>query len=90
MFKCLNGLSSSLSASLPTMHLCNQTNLRSTTSMNLIPTKPKTSAFKNSLTCRYSGVTLWNRLPVDVKKSKNVNVFQEKDGNVSHVEICLS
>ena len=51
-----------------------QRNLRSFDNMNLYKAKPNCEHFKNSL--QYTGASIWNELPLDVKEAESVYSFK--------------
>ena len=51
-------------------------NLRSARNDCLYLKKPKTEAMKKSLS--YSGASIWNQLPQDVKNAKTLDAFKRK------------
>ena len=51
-------------------------NLRSVANKNFLIPKPKLNLFKNSLS--YSGAIIWNSIPLEIKKSKSLDIFVNK------------
>ena len=51
-------------------------NLISVTHKNYLLPQPKCNLFKGSLS--YSGVVVWNSIPIDIKNSKSLDIFIKK------------
>ena len=76
MYKCLNGLLPDyISLQENENHLVNY-NLRFSENKDLFLQRPKTNFYKKSF--KYSGVKLWNDLPLNIKTLPNVEIFKSK------------
>ena len=51
-------------------------NLRAVANRNFLKPKPILNLFKNSLS--YSGATIWNSIPLEIKNSNSLDVFVNK------------
>ena len=77
MFKCMNGIAPEyLSDNLHSISDVHSYSLRSTTLHHLHVPRPKSEYFKR--TFQYSGIILWNSLPVDIKMVKKLDTFKKK------------
>ena len=50
--------------------------LRSVTHKNYLLPQPKCNLFTGSLS--YSGVVVWNSIPINIKKSYSLDIFKKK------------
>ena len=79
MYKVANNIAPSYLINLFQMRSASDdtiTSLRSVTNKNFLIPKPKLNLFKNSLS--YSGATIWNSIPLDIKTSKSLDSFVNK------------
>ena len=81
MFKIFNGMSPDYMHDLFEFQSSGSYTLRSETNSELRLPKFKTNLFKNSL--QYSGVIIWNELPINIRKSQSLAIFKR------NVEIFL-
>ena len=75
VFKCLNNLSSDFHKDffkeISNLH---NFNTRQSARNDLIVDKCHTEYFKNTIS--YDGASLWNRLPYNIKQTRNLNTFK--------------
>ena len=62
--------------------------LRSTCPLQLYSPKPRSELYKRSF--QYSGVSIWNNLPVHVQHSPSVNVFKARYLKWGNIRAYLS
>jgi hypothetical protein len=75
MYKCMNGLAPEyLTEFFKKWSSVNNYTLRSTSLDNLHVQKPNTNFGKRSF--QYSGIILWNSLPLTLKECKNLELFK--------------
>ena len=80
MYKTYNKLASTYLQELFQMRDVNldntASNLRSVTHKNYLLPQRKCNLFKGSLS--YSGVVVWNSIPINIKNSKSLDIFIKK------------